>query len=103
MPEQHEEQAHNSGEDTNTISVTSTIIPKNKAKWMKVECDFTPEDENTMVDCLELHPVLYNKKLVSYKDTAKKEWLWTDKVAEMEKEVVMLKTCYTSLRTNFVH
>ena len=63
---------------------------------MKVVCDFTPEDKNTMVDWLEVHPVHYNKKLVSYKNTAKKERLWLDKAAEMDKEVVTLDLVYMS-------
>ena len=97
--DEHEEQAQNSGEDTDTISVTSAIIPKNKAKRMKVVSNFTPQEENSMIVWSEVHHVLYNKKLVSYKNTAEKERLWMDKAAAIDKGVVMLKTWYTSLHT----
>lgn len=54
-----------------------------------------------MVEWLEDHPVLYNKKLNSYKDTAKKERLGLEKAAELGKPVLVLKTWYTSLRSRY--
>jgi hypothetical protein len=54
-----------------------------------------------MVEWLEAHPISYNKKLTSKKETAKKEILWTEKANEMGKSVVVLKTWYSSLRIQF--
>ncbi|XP_050711228.1 uncharacterized protein LOC126995584 [Eriocheir sinensis] len=72
-----------------------------KSKKVKVQTDLSPEQEQIMVEWLEDHPILYNKKLSSYKDTAKKERLWLEKAAELGKPVLVLKTWYTSLRSRY--
>lgn len=44
---------------------------------------------------------MYNEKLSSCKDTAKKERLRLEKAAELGKPVLILKTWYTSLRSRY--
>ena len=50
-----------------------------------------------MVQWLNVHEVLYNKKLQNYKDTMKKAFLWQEQADEMGVNVDELKVCYTSL------
>ncbi|XP_041354914.1 uncharacterized protein LOC121372581 [Gigantopelta aegis] len=83
-------------DDTDRSSVASQ-----KTKKAKVVTDLTTEEEESMVEWLEAYPILYNKKLQAYKDTAKKERLWMEKATEMGKSVLVLKTWYTSLRSRF--
>ncbi|KAH3720052.1 hypothetical protein DPMN_063019 [Dreissena polymorpha] len=54
-----------SGAESDVSSVVGTR-PK-KAKRVST---LTPVEEQTMVEWLEAHPILYNKKLTSYKETA---------------------------------
>ncbi|KAH3727598.1 hypothetical protein DPMN_053537 [Dreissena polymorpha] len=71
-----------SGAESDVSSVVGTR-PK-KAKRVST---LTPVEEQTMVEWLEAHPILYNKKLTSYKETAKTELLWKEKVTEMGKSI----------------
>ena len=52
-----------------------------------------------MVEWLEAYPILYNKKLQAYKDSARKEKLWMGKPSEIGNSVLVLETWYTSLRS----
>lgn len=72
-----------------------------KQKKEKTAAILSEEEENTMVEWLESNPILYNKKLKTYKDSTKKEALWREKAQEMDKDVTLLKTWYSSLRTRF--
>lgn len=61
----------------------------------------SPEDEQDMVEWLQAHPIFYNKKMTSYKETAKKERMWAEKATELGKTVLVLKTWYSSMRTRY--
>lgn len=74
------------------------IARGNKSKMVKVHSILNPEQEQIMIECLEDHPILYNKELSSYKDIAKKNRLWK-KAAEVGKPVLVLKTWCTSLKS----
>ena len=97
-----EEQLDNNTEiresDEEVIDVNSE---SQKNKKSKVSVDLSKEDEELMVEWLEANPVIYNKKMISYKETAKKERLWLEKATEMGKSVNILKTWYASLRSRF--
>ncbi|VDI36404.1 Hypothetical predicted protein, partial [Mytilus galloprovincialis] len=47
--------------------------------------DLTLEEEQNMVEMMEAHPILYNKKMTTYKDTGKKERMWVEKAEELGK------------------
>jgi len=76
-----------SGDDTDHGSVVSVTGKKR----VNVVTELSREDEHQMVEWLEEHPIFYNKKMTSYKDTAKKEMMWMEKAAEMGKPVGVLK------------
>jgi len=84
-------------DDTDHGSVVSAIGKKK----VKDVAELSREEQQQMVERLEEHPIFYNKKMTSYKDTAKKERMWTEKAAEMGKPVSVLKVWYTSLRSRF--
>ena len=82
----------------------SSLPPSGETKRQKRDkfaAVLSEGEEQTMVEWLEANPILYNKKLKTYKDTAKKEALWREKALEMQKEEALLKTWYTSLRTRY--
>ncbi|OWF34943.1 hypothetical protein KP79_PYT23532 [Mizuhopecten yessoensis] len=54
-----------------------------------------------MVDWLREHPLLFNKKLSSYKDKGKKDALWAEQARKLGKEVVLLTVWYRSIRTRY--
>ena len=92
-----QEQVHHDVDiDDDTQSCQSDSIPTKKSK-----VDFSPEEDQNMIEWLEENPVLYNKKLSLYKDTAKKEKIWRDKAVEMGKSVDVLKVWYGSLRSRY--
>lgn len=72
-----------------------------KAKKSKLVVALSPEEEQDMVEWLESNPILYNRKLSSYKETVKKEKLWSDKAVEMGKTVDVIKIWYASLRSRY--
>ena len=84
-----------------TGSVASVRSCINKAKKAKIVADLSPDEEQAMIDWLQDHPILYNKKLGTYKDTVRKEALWAEKAVALKKPIQVLKTWYTSLRTRF--
>ncbi|CAG2190045.1 unnamed protein product [Mytilus edulis] len=63
-------------------------------KRSKLHTDLTLEEEQNMVEWMEAHPILYNKKMTTYKDTGKKERMWLEKAEELGKSVLVLKTWY---------
>ncbi|XP_024859656.1 uncharacterized protein LOC108230484 [Kryptolebias marmoratus] len=74
--------------------------PKRQRKE-KVTAMLTEEEEQSMVEWLVGNPILYNRKLKNYKRTTRKEALWREKAEEIGKDVLILKTWYTSLRTRY--
>ncbi|CAG2220759.1 unnamed protein product [Mytilus edulis] len=60
-------------------------------KRSKLHTDLTLEEEQNMVEWMEAHPILYNKKMTTYKDTGKKERMWLEKAEELGKSVLMKK------------
>ena len=54
-----------------------------------------------MVEWLEANPIIYDKKLRTYKDTALKERIWQDIANDIGKPVVLLKTWYASMRSRY--
>ncbi|XP_071177478.1 uncharacterized protein [Mytilus edulis] len=99
---QNDLEGGHSEDDTQSVQsdFASTDAPK-ASKKSKPVIDFSPEEEQSMIEWLEANPVLYNKKLNLYKDTAKKEKLWRDKAVEMGKSVDVLKIWYSSLRSRY--
>ena len=72
-----------------------------KQKKSKLVLDLSPEEEQDMVEWFESNPILYNRKLSSWKETVKKEKLWSDKSVEMGKTVDVIKIWYASLRCRY--
>ena len=54
-----------------------------------------------MVLWLKAHEVLYNKKLMNYKDTKKKAFLWQEQANEMGVNIGELSVWCTRLQTHF--
>lgn len=63
--------------------------------------DLTSDQEECMCDWLEVHPIHFNKKLKSYKDTSKKERLWGEQAEALGKDTALLRTWFKSLHTCF--
>jgi len=63
--------------------------------------DLGIEDEEAMVEWLKEHPLLYNKKLASYKDKGKKDSLWAEQATLLGKDVLNLTVWYRSIRTRY--
>ena len=83
-------------------SATKCDSPCRKTKRSRlVRSDLTPEEEEAMVDWLREHPLLFNKKLSSYKDKGKKDALWAEQARKLGKEVVLLTVWYRSIRTRY--
>ena len=59
------------------MSESEVAKPSQKASNEKVKTHthLTVEQEEDMIDWLKAHEVLYNKKLVDYKDTKKKTFV----------------------------
>ena len=74
---------------------------RQKNKKIKVTTDLTVTEENTVIEWLEMNPIIYNKKLSTYKDTAKKEHMRKTLAENMGRDVSILKTWYSSLRTRY--
>ncbi|XP_062591350.1 uncharacterized protein LOC134259658 [Saccostrea cucullata] len=70
-------------------------------KRRKMQADLTEDQEQTMVEWLSAHPILYNKKLKGYKETQKKEYLWREQANLLGKDVDIIKTWYSSIRTRY--
>ena len=85
------------------VSESEVAEPSQKAsnKKVKTHTHLTVEQEEDMIDWLKAHEVLYNKKLVDYKDTKKKTFVWQQQAEQMGVNVDELKIWYTSLRTRF--
>ena len=81
-------------QDSGVTNSSSVTIQKTK-----MVTDLTKEEEESMVEWLEAYPILYNKKLQAYKDSARKEKLWMGKPSEIGNSVLVLETWYTSLRS----
>ncbi|VDH99431.1 Hypothetical predicted protein [Mytilus galloprovincialis] len=65
-------------------------------KRSQLHTDLTLEEEQNMVEWMETHPILYNNKITTYKDTGKKERMWLEKAEELGKSVLVLKTWYST-------
>ena len=63
-----------------------------KIKKIKVVTDLTDEEKKTIVEWLEVNPIIFNKKLQSYTDSARKDRPWKEKATEMGKSVLVLRT-----------
>ena len=74
-------------------------VASRKTKKIKVVTNLTEEEEQTMVEWLEANPIIFNKKLQPYKDSARIDRQWEKKVTEVGKSVVVLKTWYTRLHS----
>jgi len=74
-------------------------VASRKTKKIKVVTNLTEEEEQIMVEWLEANPIILNKKLQPYKDSARIDRQWEKKVTEVGKSVVVLKTWYTSLHS----
>ena len=86
--ERTETEPHDSDHDTDvgSVAICSASASQNKnTKKLKVVCDLSLEEEQPMVEWLEAHPIICNKKLTSYKETIKKRERML-----MEKAVVMI-------------
>ena len=59
------------------------------------------EERQTIVDLLEIHPMFYNKKPTTYKDTDTKERLKTEKAADLRNIVEITRTWYNRFRSQF--
>ena len=70
-------------------------------KRRKMQTDLTEDQEQAMVEWLSAHPILYNKKLKGYKETQKKEYLWSEQANLLGKDVGVIKTWYSSIRTRY--
>ena len=70
-------------------------------KRRKMQTDLTEDQEQAMVEWLSAHPILYNKKLKGYKETQKKEYLWRKQANLLGKDVAVIKTWYSSIRTRY--
>jgi len=70
-------------------------------KKTKTSVHLTTEQEQTMIEWLMNHEVLYNKKLEGYKDTKRKALQWQKQSEEIGLPVYELKTWYSSLRTRY--
>ena len=70
-------------------------------KRRKMQTDLTEDQEQVMVEWLSAHPILYNKKLKGYKETQKKEYLWREQANLLGKDVDIIKTWYSSIRTRY--
>ncbi|XP_061173345.1 uncharacterized protein LOC133182516 [Saccostrea echinata] len=70
-------------------------------KRRKMQTDLAEDQEQAMVEWLSAHPILYNKKLKGYKETQKKEYLWREQANLLGKDVDIIKTWYSSIRTRY--
>jgi len=70
-------------------------------KKTKTSVHLTTELEQTVIEWLMNHEVLYNKKLEGYKDTKRKALLWEKQSEERGLPVYELKTWYSSQRTRY--
>lgn len=86
-------------EDSDPVADSDHVATKQKKQ--KVVALLTEEQEESMVEWLENNPILYNRKLKTYKDTNKKDALWREKAEAMGIDVLILKTWYSSLRTRY--
>ncbi|KAH3867713.1 hypothetical protein DPMN_030846 [Dreissena polymorpha] len=73
-------------------------LKKNK---LTTRSDLSSSEKEVMIEWLKEHPILYNKKLSSYKDKAKKDSLWNEQAVLLEKDVSILHVWYRSIRTRF--
>lgn len=80
---------------------TTDSRDRTSKRAMKLFADLKPEEEQSMVEWLTKNPLVYNKKLVAYKDITRKERLWKDKATELQKPVKLLKLWYTSVRSRY--
>ena len=85
--------------DSDDTDMDGAVNQTDKAERQKACHTLSPHEEEDMVNWLQAHPVLFNKKLTSYKDTARKELLWKEIAEQLGKPVMMLKTWYKRLRT----
>ncbi|KAK6190706.1 hypothetical protein SNE40_002509 [Patella caerulea] len=74
------------------------IIPNKKSR---VISDINTEEEESMVEWLKEHPLLYNKKLSSNKDKGKKDSLWSEQATLLGKDVSNIMVWYQSIRTRY--
>jgi hypothetical protein len=92
-----------SSDETDASSIASSSAKKvdHLEKKIKLMTDLSEEEEQCMVEWLEAHPIFFDKKMISYKDTKKKDMLWTAKAEEMGKHASVLKTWYKSMRSRY--
>jgi len=67
-------------------------VASQKTKKIKVVTDLTDEEKKTIVEWLEVNPIIFNKKLQSYTDSARKDRPWKEKATKMGKSVLVLRT-----------
>ncbi|XP_041373346.1 uncharacterized protein LOC121386495 [Gigantopelta aegis] len=82
-------------------SPASSRSPSPKAKKVKKMTNLSTDEEESMAEWLAENQLLYNKKLFSYKNKAKKDKMWADKATEMGKTVETLQIWYRSIRTRY--
>lgn len=90
---------------TPTVSRSESPTQPPNSPQIKKKCriitDFTTEQEIDLASWIQDNEIFYNKKLNVYKDYKKKEALWQEKSASMDKDTDVLKTWYKSIRTRF--
>ncbi|CAG2215050.1 unnamed protein product [Mytilus edulis] len=77
--------------DNDTVCQGMADQLEKRDKRYKLHTDLTLEEEQNMVERMEAHPILYNKKMTTYKDTGKKERMWVEKAEDLGKSVLMKK------------
>jgi hypothetical protein len=100
QPEDNTEEIPDELQSDDTDASSKETV-NSKAKQFKLVVAFSPEEEQDMVEWLESNLILYNRKLSSYKETVKKEKLWSEKAVEMGKTVDAIKIWYASLRSRY--
>jgi hypothetical protein len=70
-------------------------------KKSRVLSHLEPEDEEVMVEWLRENPILYNKKMSSYKDKNRKDSLWDAQAARLVTTAKNLTVWYRSIRTRY--
>ena len=115
-PSRHSDDDHLSDKESNVspeVSVIETADPgaqdsssslatdEKLKRARKTACCLTDEEENSMLEFLEEHPLLWDIKLTDYRRTDKKNKLWDEQAAKLGKTADYLKGWFKSLRDNY--
>ena len=78
-----------------------TSQPAKKKYKKSVPIQLTPEQEEEAVDFLKTHEILYNKRLVDYKNTSKREMVWLELATKVGCDIDVIKKWFESQRTMY--